>query len=68
MTPIAIIRSRSGAIAERFDCTWPTTSRHLRILQDAGLVRAVLRGRQHVYVLDAGRLLAVAGGWIGRFA
>lgn len=57
----------SGDIAARFDCSWPTTTRHLRILQDAGLVRVVLRGRQRVYRLDAGRLRAVAGGWLARF-
>ena len=31
----------AGEIAERFSCSWPTTSRHLKVLRDAGLVRAV---------------------------
>jgi DNA-binding transcriptional ArsR family regulator len=57
----------SGDIAARFDCSWPTTTRHLRILQDAGLVRVVLRGRQRVYRLDVGRLREIAGGWLARF-
>jgi DNA-binding transcriptional ArsR family regulator len=57
----------SGAIASRFDCSWPTTTRHLRVLVDAGLVRVELRGRERVYRLDAGRLRDVAGGWIARF-
>ena len=57
----------SGEIAARFDCSWPTTSRHLGILQDAGLVHAALRGRQRVYQLDTGRLRSVAGGWLARF-
>ena len=57
----------SGAIAGRFDCSWPTTSRHLRILEEAGLVRIVLRGRERVYELDTGRLRAVAGSWLDRF-
>ena len=57
----------SGEIAARFDCSWPTTSRHLGILQDAGLVHAALRGRQRVYQLDSGRLRSVAGGWLARF-
>jgi DNA-binding transcriptional ArsR family regulator len=57
----------SGDIAARFDCSWPTTTRHLRILEDAGLVHAVLRGRQRVYRLDAERLRSVAGGWLARF-
>jgi DNA-binding transcriptional ArsR family regulator len=57
----------SGAIAARFDCSWPTTTRHLRILQEAGLVHLGLRGRERVYRLDADRLSAVAGSWINRF-
>jgi DNA-binding transcriptional ArsR family regulator len=57
----------SGEIAARFDCSWPTTTRHLRILEDAGLVHAELRGRQRVYRLDGDRLRSVAGGWLARF-
>ena len=57
----------SGAIAARFDCAWPTTSQHLRVLEKAGLVTITLRGREHVYRLEAERLRSVAGGWLGRF-
>lgn len=57
----------SGAIASRFDCTWPTTTRHLRILEDAGLVEVHLRGRERVYRLNTERLRLVAGAWIARF-
>jgi DNA-binding transcriptional ArsR family regulator len=57
----------SGAIAARFDCSWPTTTRHLRILEEAGLVQVMLSGRERVYRLDAGRLNAVAGSWVERF-
>ena len=57
----------SGDVAARFDCSWPTTTRHLRILEEAGLVRVALRGRQRVYRLDADRLRSVAGGWLARF-
>ncbi len=58
----------SGAIAARFDCAWPTTSQHLRVLEQAGLVGVELRGRERVYRLDTARLREVAGGWIDRFA
>ena len=58
----------SGAIASRFECAWPTTTRHLRVLEGAGLVRVELRGRERVYRLDAARLHSVAGSWIERFA
>lgn len=37
----------SGEIADRFDATWPTISRHLAVLHAAGLVRSV-RHRQEV--------------------
>jgi DNA-binding transcriptional ArsR family regulator len=57
----------SGAIARRFDCSWPTTSRHLRVLEDAGLVHLELRGRERVYRLDAARLGRLTRGWIDRF-
>jgi DNA-binding transcriptional ArsR family regulator len=57
----------SGAIAGRFSCTWQTTSRHLRVLEEAGLVRALLRGREREYQLDAERLRTLTTGWINRF-
>ena len=57
----------SGDIAARFDFAWPTITRHLQILEEAGLVHAALRGRQRMYRLDAGRLRSVAGAWLARF-
>jgi DNA-binding transcriptional ArsR family regulator len=57
----------SGAIASRFDCSWPTTTRHLRVLEDAGLVGVELQGRERVYKLDRKRLTKIAGGWVSRF-
>jgi DNA-binding transcriptional ArsR family regulator len=58
----------AGEIAARFDCTWPTTSRHLRQLERAGLVRVERRGRERVYSLDRERLAAIAGRWLDHFA
>ena len=57
----------SGEIASRFDCSWPTVTRHLRVLEAAGLVQVALRGRERVYRLDTVRLHEVAGGWLRRF-
>jgi len=57
----------SGAIAARFDCSWPTTSQHLRVLEQAGLVTISMHGRERVYRLESERLHDVAGGWLGRF-
>lgn len=57
----------AGDIAKRFSCSWPTTSRHLRVLEAAGLVRVERRGREWGYVLDPARLRQVVGGWLRWF-
>jgi len=57
----------AGAIAGRFACTWPTTTRHLRVLKEAGLVRVLRRGRERIYALDHERLRSVVGGWLAWF-
>lgn len=58
----------AGDIAARFACSWPTTTRHLRVLEAAGLVRVEKRGRERVYCLDKERLLEVSTGWLGSFS
>ena len=57
----------AGDIADRFACAWPTTTRHLRVLEGAGLVRVEKRGRQRVYRLDRERLAGVTGAWLRWF-
>lgn len=57
----------AGDIAKRFSCTWPTTSRHLRVLQEAGLLVVEKRGREWWYVLQTERLRRTVGGWLGWF-
>ena len=56
----------AGEIAERFACSWPTTSRHLRVLEDAGLVSVEPRGRERVYRLERERLEVVRD-WLDWF-
>ena len=46
----------AGEIDGRFGHTWPTTTRHLRVLELAGLVSAKKRGRTRVYRLELKRL------------
>ena len=58
----------AGEIADRFACSWPTTTRHLRQLEDAGLVTVHADGRQRRYELNRERLQSIAGGWIDHFA
>ncbi len=42
----------SGEIADRFDTAWPTISRHLRVLRDAGLILSERSGQQIIYELN----------------
>ena len=60
-------RMSAGEIAERFGCTWPTTSRHLSVLREAGLVSVQPRGRERDYVLETERLKEIVGDWLGWF-
>lgn len=57
----------AGELAARFEHAWPTTTRHLRVLEDAGLLRHERRGRTRVYTLDRERL-GVVTEWLGWFA
>lgn len=54
----------AGQVASRFQCSWPTTTRHLRVLEEAGLVRVEKRGRERVYHLEATHLSRVVKDWI----
>jgi DNA-binding transcriptional ArsR family regulator len=60
-------RMTAGEIADRFSCSWPTTSRHLRKLETAGLVAVERAGREWIYTLNRARL-RVASEWLGWFA
>jgi DNA-binding transcriptional ArsR family regulator len=60
-------RMSAGEIADRFACSWPTTSRHLRVLEDSGLVEVEAQGRERVYVLARDKLNAAVGGWLKWF-
>lgn len=60
-------RMSAGAIAGRFQCSWPTVSRHLRVLEEAGLLSVDRKGREWIYVLDYPRLRGVVGDWLDWF-
>jgi DNA-binding transcriptional ArsR family regulator len=57
----------AGAIAAMFEHAWPTTTRHLHVLVDAGLLRDERRGRERVYRIDRKRL-ELARAWTARFS
>lgn len=42
----------SGEIANHFASAWPTVSRHLAVLRDAGLILSERSGQQIVYELN----------------
>jgi DNA-binding transcriptional ArsR family regulator len=49
----------AGAIAGAFSVTRPASSRHLRVLREAGLVVDKPQGRERVYRLELGPLAAI---------
>lgn len=55
----------SGYLAKRFTHSWPTTTRHLRVLEAAGVVTVRREGRSYVYRLERDHLQQVVGGWLG---
>ncbi len=57
-------RMAAGEIAKRFSCSWPTTSRHLKQLEEANLVSVERNGREWIYKLESERLQSVVGGWL----
>ncbi len=54
----------SGYLAARFQHSWPTTSRHLKVLEEAGLVVVRREGRGSLYRLNRERLRGVVEGWL----
>lgn len=49
-------RMLAGEIAKRFSCSWPTTTRHLKVLEKAKLVHAKKDGRENYYEINYDRL------------
>jgi DNA-binding transcriptional ArsR family regulator len=56
----------AGEIARRFGHSWPTTTRHLRVLTDAALLLQERQGRARLYRLNRCRL-AAASDWLSWF-
>jgi DNA-binding transcriptional ArsR family regulator len=53
-------------LAMPFDMSLPAISKHLRVLQDAGLLRKTKQGRQQICSLDS-RRLEHASEWLARY-
>src|SRR5205809_2494230 len=54
----------SGYLASRLSHSWPTTTRHLHVLEAAGIVTVRREGRFCVYRLERDHLQRVVGGWL----
>jgi DNA-binding transcriptional ArsR family regulator len=54
----------SGYLAARFQHSWPTTTRHLGVLEKAGLVAVRRVGRSSFYGLNRDFLRQALGAWL----
>ena len=50
----------AGRLAGHFEISWPSVSRHLKVLEGAGLVSSVRRGGNIVYSLETSVLEDIA--------
>jgi ArsR family transcriptional regulator, arsenate/arsenite/antimonite-responsive transcriptional repressor len=50
----------AGTLAGQFEISWPSVSRHLKVLEGAGLVSSVRRGGNIVYSLQTSVLEDIA--------
>jgi DNA-binding transcriptional ArsR family regulator len=57
----------AGEIAAVFNHAWQTTTRHLRVLEAAGLVIQEKQGRRRIYRIQRKRLELVAD-WLAHFS
>ena len=55
-----------GELATPFRMSFAGASKHVRVLESAGLVRRTIRGRTHLCHLEAARL-AEANAWLRRY-
>jgi DNA-binding transcriptional ArsR family regulator len=56
----------AGEIASMFGHTWQTTTRHLQLLEAAGLLAHERQGRMRIYRLEQKRL-ALVSDWLAHF-
>lgn len=57
----------AGEIADIFDHAWPTTTRHIQVLEAAGLISQEQRGRVRIYHINRQRLELVQD-WLAWFS
>jgi DNA-binding transcriptional ArsR family regulator len=57
----------AGEIVKRFEYKWPTITRHLQQLEEAGLLTVTKDGRELTYEINTERLKKVVGNWMKWF-
>jgi DNA-binding transcriptional ArsR family regulator len=57
----------AGQIAKTFEHAWPTTTRHLQVLEAAGLLQHKRQGRSRLYRIN-GRRLELVRDWLAWFS
>jgi DNA-binding transcriptional ArsR family regulator len=57
----------AGEIADLFEHAWPTTTRHLQVLESAGLLRHEQQGRSRLYRIERSRI-ELARDWLAWFS
>ena len=66
LTRLAESDARVSDVSSAFPISLNSTSKHIRVLENAGLVRRTVRGREHILTLDAAPLVEAAA-WIEHY-
>ena len=66
LTRLADSDARVTDLAGDFPISLNSTSKHIRMLESAGLIRRTVRGREHILSLDAAPL-AEAAAWVEHY-
>jgi ArsR family transcriptional regulator len=69
---LTVLQSRGGTmtagdIVSRFSFAWPTMTRHLQQLEQAGLISVDKKSREQHYTLNQERLKTVVNNWLKWF-
>ncbi|MEM8883337.1 MAG: metalloregulator ArsR/SmtB family transcription factor [Planctomycetota bacterium] len=67
LAQLAAGETNVSSLAAPYDISQPAASKHLRVLERAGLIRRTRRGREHRIQIDP-RPIEEASGWIGHYA
>ncbi len=69
---LVVLRSRgdkmpAGDIVKAFEFKWPTVTRHLQLLEKAGLISVTKNGTQHLYEFRRENMNEVLNTWMKWF-